>query len=211
MAWLTDGINTGSFKLGRPGYEVAFELRPEAIAISPLPIAALQSNLAGDLRKSALKADAPRIRINNSYLSVDQTNKLVTMAGWFDTFLSLRVRDDLQRVLDYALPLTTTTVQLPGSSALRLGAALVAAGFASSVTIVGVYTTKDGSGTNYFTGGAYDDASRTVTLGTALPNATQPVYITYSYTGWLVNLRAADHNAARGQDGFAYSFTLEGA
>jgi hypothetical protein len=203
--WLT------SFLLGRPGFEVALDLRPEAISIAPAPVAAIHTNLAGDLRKSVLKADAPVVRINSNYLSVAQINQLASMAGWNDTFLSLRVRDDLQRVLDYALPLTTATLQLPNSSATRLGAALVAAGFASSLTIVGVYTTKDGSGTNYFTGGAYADATRTITLGTPLPNATQPVYLTYSYTGWLVNLKTADHNAARGQDGFAYSFTLEGA
>src|SRR6185312_1101037 len=109
-------------------------------------------------------------------------------------------------------PQSVNTVILKNNSASRLSAALVAGGFASNLTITGVFTAPDGSGTNYFTGGSYADATRAITLGSPLPNATQQVYVTFTYTGWLVHFTKFAPKAQGGLvDIFPYDIELAGA
>jgi hypothetical protein len=199
------------FRLGRPGFEEVFELLPDAVQVIPASVAVVQQNLAGDLRKGVLKTSAPTIRISSNYMSVAQRNTFASMMAFADSFLSFRTRDDWQQVLEYNLPASVNTVTLQNSSMTRLSAALAALGIDGSISIDGVYLTKNGQGQNYFTGGAYDDASRTITLGAALADIASPVYVTYTYDGWLVNMKAGTNSAKFGSDHFAYEYELEGA
>lgn len=222
MSWLT------SFLLGRPGYEYTFELNPEAMNIEDMPLAVLHRNLAGDLKKSVLKTSVPIIRVNSSYLTISQRNQFASLAGVQDTFLSFQTRDDWQVVAERNLPSSTSQVVIQSNSATKLSTALVAAGFSSIITISSVSTTPNpttgstyggggyGSGgyagADYYSGGSYDDATRTVTLGTSIPSASQYVYVTYTYKGWLVNMERMNHNILGGWvDRFQYDFSLTGA
>ena len=222
MAWLS------SFLLGRPGYEYSFDINPEAMSIDEAALTVIHRNLAGDLKKSVLKNSMPMIKINSSYLSLDQRNKFASLVGVNDTFLSFQTRDDWQMVAERDLPTDTQHVTLQNNSATRLSAALVAAGFSGVITINSVSTVPnvvagptfggggfgDGgfSGPDYFAGGSYEDATRVVTLGTSLPSASQYVYVTYTYKGWLVNLDALSHQIRGGWlDRFTYDFQLTGA
>ena len=102
--------------------------------------------------------------------------------------LSFRVRDgDLQTIAEICYPLNASQLPILENSALLLSQALVAAGGASVLTIQGIYANPAGTGTNYWTGGSYQDASFIITPGTALP-VMQPYYVSYSYPGWLVSM-----------------------
>jgi len=220
MGWQT-------FKLGRPGYEYSFDVNPEAMAIEDGPIAVLQRNLAGDLKKSIIKTSVPIIKLNSNYLMMAQRNQFASLAGIADTFLSFITRDDWQIIAEKNTPLNLTQVKLQNNSATKLSAALVAAGFSSIITVTsaaqipnvtagpvfggGGFGEGGFSGPDFFTGGSYDDLTRTVTLGTTLPSLN-PVYLTYTYTGWLVNMEKLSH-AIRGGwiDRFTYDFVLTGA
>lgn len=222
MAWLT------SFLLGRPGYEYSFDINPEAMSIDESALTVMHRNLAGDLKKSVFKSSIPTIKINSSYLAVAQRNQFASLVGIQDTFLSFQTRDDWQVLSERNLPTDTTHVKIQNNSATRLSAALVAAGFSSIITINSVSTVPNVvagptfggggfggsgySGPDYFAGGSYADASRIITLGTSLPSATQYVYVTYTYTGWLVNLDMLSHQIQGGWlDRFTYNFQLTGA
>ena len=75
-------------------------------------------------------------------------------------------------LLDQSLVVDTTHVQANHIPLINSGA------------ISGVYLQNDPNrlGTNYFTGGTYNDASGLITLGTALPTGATKVLIDYSYT-----------------------------
>lgn len=206
MPWLSQ------FKFGRPGYEYLFDLNPEGLMIDEGPIDVIARNVAGDLKRSIIKASAPTIKVNSSYLQKAQRDQFASLASMADSHLSFQTRDDWQKLLERNLPLTTITVPIQNTSATRLDQALVAGGFSSQITINGVFIVADGSGTNYFTGGSYASATRVITLGTTLPNAVQPVYVTYTYKGWLVVMRKLSHRIQGGWiDRFQYDFQLEGA
>lgn len=204
--WLTQ------FKLGRPGSEISFDINPEAIDIDEGPVDVVTRNLAGDLKRSIIKTSAPTIHISSSYLMKSQRDQFASMAGITDTHLSFQCRDDFQNVLEQQYPLTVSVLSLQNTSATRLSAALVAAGASPSVTILGVYDNVAGTGTNYFTGGSYSSATRSVTLGIPLSGTTNPVYVTYSYTGWLVVMKRMPHSYQGGWvDRGTYDFELAGA
>lgn len=205
MPWAT-------FRLGRPGLEQALDIDPDAVSIREGPVDVLHRNLAGDLKRSVLKASAPVVRINSRFLLKATRDKLASLAAVDDEHLGFLTRDDWQQLLLRALPDSISRVTLPNSSARRLSAARVAAGAAGTVTVDGVFSAKDGSGTNFFTGGSYADATGAVTLGTSLNNADNPVYVTYTYRGWLVSMRRFDHAVRSGWgDRFSYDVELTGA
>ncbi len=62
MPWLSQ------FKLGRPGFELDFELNPSAMDIDSGPVDVHQTNVAGDLKRSILKVSRPIIRLNSTFL-----------------------------------------------------------------------------------------------------------------------------------------------
>lgn len=219
MAWLS------SFLLGRPGQEFEFEVNPAAMDIEETGIVVLQRNLAGDLKKSTLRASAPIIRISSNYLTLLQRNQFNSLVEVSDTFLSFQTRDDWQQIGALATILSSTEVQLASSSALRLSTVLVDAGFASIITIDSVsysILTDEGFGNLPFGDGpfgdfdpgtiTYDDLTRIITISNPLPDLTIPVYVNYTYKGWLVNMDRFAHSAQGGWlDRFKYDFTLTGA
>jgi hypothetical protein len=197
------------------------------MAIEEMPIVALRRNIAADLKKSVLKTSAPTIKINSNYLQINQRNQFASLPGIQDTFLSFITRDDWQVFSEKNVPISTTQVLIQNTSATKLSAALVAAGFPGIITINSVAQVPNVvagpvfggggfgeggfSGPDFFAGGSYDDLTRTVTLGTTLPGLN-PIYISYTYQGWLVNMESLSH-AIRGGwlDRFTYDFSLTGA
>ncbi len=221
MAWLSQ------FLLGRPCNEYSFEVNPEAMSIEETGVFVVQRNLAGDLKKSVLKASAPLIKVNSSYLSLAQRNQFASLVGIGDTFLSFRTRDDWQVTDESVTILSTTSIQLNNTSMSRLSAALVSAGCASIITILTPWTLS--TGYYYGAGGfgyggyggpvtfdpgtvTYDDATRIATFTNALADDISTVLVSYTYTGWLVNMEQLGHKAQGGwMDRFTYDFQLTGA
>jgi hypothetical protein len=134
MAWLS------KFLLGRPGYEIPFDVNPEAMSIEEQPIAVYHRNLVGDLKRSVLKTTFPTININSSYLTKDQKDQFSSMIGISDTFLSFQTRTDWRMYLEKTLLTDSTHMTLQDNSALKLSKILVDNGFTGTVTINGVYS-----------------------------------------------------------------------
>lgn len=182
MAWT-------SFKLGRPGFEYAFDAPPDSFDVTWARMGADNRNLSGDLKERVIRTFAPTVKLKSGWWTKADVDNLASLLTITDTFLSFLCRDDWKIILEPDLPLTTSTVQIQRSSITRLSAAYVAAGLSSTITVTGVYVQPDGSGTNYYTGGSYADATRTITLGTALPD-TRQTYVSYTYSGWLVRAKS---------------------
>lgn len=224
MGWLT------SFLLGRPGLEYSFDVNPAAMQIDEAGVIIMQQNLAGDLKKSVLKTSAPIIRVNSKYLTFTQRNQFNSLVAVQDTFLSFQTRDDWQVYDEAATVLTTTSVQLTNSSATRLSAALVSFGLPSVITILSPWKFISPGGMDFGEGGfgdggfgslvetfdpgtiTYDDATRIITFTNPLQDANQTVYVSYTYTGWLVNLEKLSSIYTGGLlDIASYDFVLNGA
>jgi len=189
MAWVNQ------FLLGRPTLEALFDASPNKISIERAQIAAVNRTISGRRKKLVFRTDFPTIKLDSNWFSVADANIMGSLLTVTDTVLSFQPRGgDLQTPLEINYPTSATTVNLQENSATILSAALVAAGGASQITINGVWTSytivagvPTGAGTNYYTGGSYNDASYGITLGTSLASQAA-VFCTYSYSGWAVQM-----------------------
>ncbi len=177
-----------AFKLGRPQNELTFDLNPAAIEIREAQVYARQRTISGHLYKRVFRTSFPTISLESSYFSLTQRNAMASLLAITDTMLSFKLRDgDFQTVLEICYPTGATTLPIRENSAVLLSEAIVAAGGSSCITINGVYDNAAGTGTNYYTGGSYDDASFVIAPGTPLLTSNAH-YVTYSYGGWLVEI-----------------------
>lgn len=208
MAWIPQ------FKLGRPGAEQVFDYNAMQMDITESQVAASNRVLSGRLKKRVFRTTFPIITLQADYFTVAQRNLMASLLGVTDTFLSFIVRDsaDLKMTLEQNYPTDAFSVPLAQNSATLLSAALVAAGVAASISILGVYDNPSGTGTEYYAGGSYNSATYTVTLGTPLIVGGAPAYITYGYSGWLVEMNTIGYTASGGRiDAMTYSgWTLTG-
>ncbi len=221
MAWLNP------FLLGRPGYEYEFELPPESISIDDQSIRVNQRMLDGTMRKSILNQSMPVIKISSKYLTITQRNQLSSLTMIDDTFLSFQTRDDWQVNSLKVMPSSLTTLELPRIASTRLSKILVDGGFDSIITIdeinevpnptaanlydEGGYDEGGYSGPEHYAGGSYDDSTYTITMGTPLADIA-PLYVTFTYKGWLVDVEKLAHQAnGNSVDWFSYDFQLTGA
>jgi hypothetical protein len=208
MAWLSQ------FKLGRAGREITFDYNPASMTVSEQFIGPSYRDINGDLKKSIIKTYAPLVTINSSYLTIAQRNQLVSLMQIKDTFLSFIVRDTsdpFKMILEQNVSLSKTTVQIQNTSITHLCLELYNNGFVGIVTIEGVWDNYSMTGTNYYTGGSFDDSNRTITLGTPFASNKTICYITYAYTGWLVQIKSIPWTIKGGWiDRLQYDFELEG-
>lgn len=218
-----------SFLLGRPGAEYTFEVPPEAMSIDPNPITSVQRNLGGGLRKSTISPMAPIVRLNSSFLSLEQRNQFASLLGVADTFLSFQCRDDWQQVNDLVSVVDSRHFLLTQNSALRLSYTLVQQSFPSIITPVSLQVTGAnqapwtpgpwgafpwGGGPPGFDPGTmtYDDLTYTLEIANPIPDVTAAVYLTYTYTGWLVDMQQLNTKYQGGWlDRATYDFQLVGA
>lgn len=213
MAWL------GSFLLGRPNFESSFTINPSAMKIKETQLAARNRVLNGGLKKWVFRTTFPTIQINSNYFQLADRNIFASLLTVTDTFLSFQTRNgDWQQQLEINYPTgVPTTLPIQVNSATKLSAAIVAAGGSSIITINGVWQAITvsggvavGSGTNFYTGGSYSDATYTINLGTPLVMQSA-CYVSYSYTGWLVDLQEIGYNIEGGWlDKFNYDYSLTG-
>jgi hypothetical protein len=185
MAW-------SIFQLGRPGNEITFDINPNTLEIRPAQIAATARTLSGHLRKWVFRTNYPTITMNSDWFTVADYNAMQSLLAITDTMLSFKIRDgDLQTIAEICYQTDQNTVPIRENSQTLLSAALVAAGAAGSLTINRVNDNPTdayaNTGTDYYAGGSYADATGIITLGTPLLLST-PVYVTYSYTGYLVSM-----------------------
>ena len=185
MAW-TD------FHLGRPGYELAFTIRPESLDIDYSNMVIVNQNIAGDTKQSIVKSSVPTIQLRANYLSMDDRNKLASLRNITDTLLSFKCRDDWKNLYERVSIIDSTHVQLANTSATRLSEVMVGLGLTATITISTMYTIPPsyaGAGTTFDPGATtYDSTTRIITLTNALSSLTDPFYVTTIYTGWLVRL-----------------------
>jgi hypothetical protein len=169
------------------------------------------------------------IKIKSSYLSMAQRNQFASLAGVSDSFLSFICRNDWQVVNDLASIIDLNHLQLSNNSALKLSQAYVQLGMASQISIQTPFYTGGSTpyGLGTFGGGAfgggsggtfdpgavsYADATRIITLTNPLPSSSMSVYVSYTYTGWLVEMESMSHMAQGGWlDRFTYDISLVGA
>ena len=198
------------FLFGRPGSEFQFEVPPEGMSISPTPIKSLQRNIAGDYKKSVLKTDCPKIKINSSFLSLAQRNQFASLMGVPDTFLSFICRNDWQVIYDLASIIDVNHLQLNNNSALKLSQTYVFNGLGSLITIntpfqiainpayglgpFGAGPFGIGTGGYTFDPGAitYADTTMIITTTNPLPSVNLSVFVSYTYPGWLVEPESMD-------------------
>ena len=192
MAWLSQ------FYLGRPGFENLFDINPAQMQINKSQIAAVNRVLSGKLKKWVFRTEFPVINLSGTFLTMEQQDLMASILSITDTHLSFRVRDSFTMTGEQNFPANVgTTVTIQENSATLLSAALIAAGAAGSITIIGVYDNAGLTGVNYYTGGSYADITRIITLGTPLPTAFA-CYVSYQYTGWLVHMQAMGFSAQGG-------------
>lgn len=222
MAWVP-------FLFGRPGSEYTFEVPPEGMSIAPSPIKSAQRNIAGDYKKSVLKTDCPKIKINSSYLSLNQRNQFASLMGVADTFLSFICRNDWQVINDLAGIIDLYHLQLSNNSALKLSQTYVLQSLASLITITSPFTIAVnpayglgpygagpygiGSGGYTFNPGAitYNDLTMIVQTTNPLPSTSLSVFVTYTYPGWLVEPDSMEVKYKGGWlDRGTYDITLTG-
>ena len=217
MAWVNQ------FLLGLPTNEFAFDVGPQKLNINFARMSSDQRTLSGALRERVIRPMCPTVKMNSSWFPKSQLDLLVSLLSMSNTnqFLSFITRTDWNQLFEVDVAPNTTTVQIQESPASLLSAALVAASGSSIITVTGVWTALTGggagltpvagSGTNYWTGGSYADATRTINLGNQL-SAAGTVYVSYSYTGWLVRLKEIQAPIAGGLvDLFGYDMQLDPA
>lgn len=187
MSWIT-------FILGRPGNEMAFELKPEAMSVEHNDLKIMHTNLAGDVKKSIIKTSTPTIKINSSYLSHDQRNQIASLRTVSDSFLSFQTRDDWKVWYEPVVINDSTHAVIANSSATRLSSVLTGLGFATTITIETPFyltlpTPSGGSGTTWDPGTiSYADDTRIITTTNSIADVTEPLYVNYLYKGWLVEI-----------------------
>jgi len=200
------------FYLGRPGYELTFDINPRQFEIRSTQIAARKRTISGHLKKWVYRTSFPTLTLQSEYFTFSEYCRMQSLLAVTDTMLSFKVRNgDLQTSLEICYPDSATALPIRENSAVLLSAALVAAGAAGSVSIDGIYDNPAGTGTNYYTGGSYADATYTITPGTPL-DTSNPHYVTYSYSGWLVSMEEIGAQFIGGQVdvGQASGWVLEG-
>ena len=224
MSWLSP------FLLGRPGLEYEFDVNPAAMQIEESAVVVRHRNLAGDLKKSVMKASAPIIRVNSNYFTLEQRNQFSSLVGIADSFLSFQTRDDWEVVDERVTWLSSTTMRLANSSATRLSKILTEMGFPSIINIQTPFKLGVVAGEGYGEGGygeggyggapeefdpgtvTYDDATRILTITNPITDPDVAILVSYLYTGWLVDLQTFNHRSQAGWlDRFTYDFQLVGA
>jgi hypothetical protein len=216
MAWV-------SFLLGRPGLEYTLSANPDSFDPGPARVSYDNYTLSGALRERVVRTMRPTVKMKSNWFPKADYDNLTSLLAVTDTFLSFITRNDWNVNFEPNIAPNTTTVQINESSASLLSAIYAAGGYGSTptlgtITINGVWNTLalvggvlTGSGTNYYTGGSYADSTRTITLGTALPQAQQ-VYVSYTYPGWLCRLKQIAAPIEGGRiDLFTYDLQLDGA
>ena len=188
-----------NFLLGRPGYELAFSINPNTVEVDAAQIVAENRVLSGRLRKWVFRTNVPTMTLQSDFFTVQDFYRMQSLLAVTDTMLSFRIRDgDMQTSLEICYPTGATALPIRENSALLLSQALVAAGFPSVITINGIWDNPAGTGTNYFTGGSYQDSSFIITPGTPLL-VQQPHFVTYSFPGYLVSMKAIKGTFLGGQ------------
>jgi hypothetical protein len=205
MSWQT-------FQLGLPGYEYTFDVNPDAFDPTFMRLSADNVTLGGDLKERVFKTFMPTVTIKSGYLSKAFLDNLMSLLPQTYSFLSFRTRSgDWNMNLEPDISSSTTQVTLQNSSITKLDTALYNATGTGQITINGVYTSPAGTGTNFYTGGSYSSATNTITLGTAISSGPGLVYCSYSYSGWMVRMKAIKTPITGGRiDLFTYQIQLEG-
>lgn len=216
-----------AFLLGIPGYEYTLSANPDSFDPTWERVSSDNYILNGDLKERVLRVNRPTVALKSNWFpKATDLDNLTSLLGYTSTFLSFITRNDWNINFEQNIAPNTTTVQIQQSSYSKLSAIYAAGGYGSTptngtITINGVWTalTKSGttivgSGTNYYTagaGGSYADATRTITLGSALPTSGL-VYVSYTFPGWLVRLKKLNAPITGGRiDLFTCDYQLDGA
>ncbi len=168
MSWLKP------YSLGLAGYELPLMMQVLSFSMDHNNVEAQAMTVLGDLRRSIIKVHVPVIALETAALTEAVMARLRGLRNSQD-LLNLKCKSAFTVTDQICIASTSGTVILPNMSA-------------SGVTIAGVYLATDihRTGTNYFTSGSYDAASRMISLGADLPADNSEVVVDFSFTGHTV-------------------------
>jgi hypothetical protein len=165
-----------NFTIGRAGSEMTFANNPAELEWGPSEIAFEDRNLAGQ-KKKLVKRITDKVRLTIPIVEEDELNKLISMANDNMVFKRFLVSTGFAIIDERRYATGTAEVELMPSS--RAG-----------ITIQGVWLATDTAheGTNFYTGGSFNETTRVVTLGTPLEVSGSAVLVSYLYQGWNVDI-----------------------
>jgi len=141
-------------------------------------------NVLGDLYRSGNCKIITNIQTKYDSISFTELNKILSVANINYNYIYIKCFDTtstsyLQIIDERRISTSTASIKLRRSSR-------------RFVTIDGVWLANDTThvGTNYYTGGSYNDETQTITPGTSLPATNTDVIITYKYCGWRVMINS---------------------
>lgn len=145
MAW------RGQFKLGRPNQEALFEINPSAMTFDERKLVDTGRAIDGSLTAVTQSRFRPVFPINGNYVSPAFLNQLRSLVGIDDTFLVFEPLDltgnqIFENMTERVIPSDLTHVPIPDNSYLRGSALRVAAGGASTITPIGLWSAPGAAG-----------------------------------------------------------------
>ena len=186
-----------NWKLGISGSELDLSFIKQSFSFNHNDIIQEKRNAQGDYRKTIFKVNVPSFSITGVKLSITDLNIFLSLKQR-NALLNFKYRDDLAVIDEQNISTDTTHITLINTSA-------------TGITITGVWLLTDPThaGTNYYTGGSYNTATRIITLGAALPGANTNVLINYAYTGHGVIIQSLNPSAMQGQNSLYHMASME--
>ena len=159
-------------------------------------------DVQGNLKKISLDKTVDTIRVNCSNMTQQVCDQLEYVLLNARAMIYLKAFDAGRTDKQNRVSTSLTTVKMVKTSR-------------RFISISSVVLASAPSGTNYFTGGSYDEDTYILNLGTSLPaggGANQEVIVTYTYKGWkgavtVDNITMATRKEA---EVFNLSFSMEG-
>jgi len=160
-----------TFKLGAIGGELEIPMQTIALAFDYRQVEQMQRNIAGDNKRTLLKVNVPIIIIQGARMPLATFKRLL---GFYQSKISLNfMTNDALGVTDQSeISRDASTVYLTNTGV-------------TGIIIRGVYLLADvyRTGTNYYTGGSFNESLLKITLGTPVPNSNESVWVDYDFTG----------------------------
>lgn len=170
MQWMEN------FKFIIDNVEYIFTNNPSELEVIEDEIKEEARNVSGKKIKSFIKG-FPTISLTIPNCDEEEINKLVSIKNMSYDFKKFIISDGLRIKDEIRISESKTKINLGNTSRV-------------DIVILGVWLYSDinKTGTNYMIGGAFDEASKIITLGTMLPSENTKVRIDYSYKGWEVDI-----------------------
>lgn len=159
-------------------------------------------DVRGDLRKVSLDKIVDTVKVRCSDMTKEVADKLLQKIINTREMIYLKVFENGKKDIQYRLSSSRDTVKLTRMSR-------------RFITIESVVLASEPAGTNYYSGGNYDEENYIIHLGTPLPEEggdNQEVIVRFSYRGWkgVVDRASIVTHEVKETGLWKVNFTLEG-